>query len=198
MKSIAFYDFDGTISSIDSLSEFLRFVGGKKYFLNKYFNLLHVYLGMRIGIINYKVFKMKLIKKILINYEHQELINLSITFNEKFLIPSIKEKAAESLKKHKNENNKVVIVSASLAIILKPFCDYFKIDLISNEIKFKNSICTGEVLNDDCNGMEKVNRIKDRYSLDEYKEIFAYGDTQKDYPMLDLANHKYFKPFWMI
>ena len=45
----------------------------------------------------------------------------------------------------------------------------------------------------DCYGDEKVRRIRERLTLADYGTIYAYGDTEDDRAMLDLADRKYFR-----
>ena len=44
-------------------------------------------------------------------------------------------------------------------------------------------------------GAEKVNRIKEKYTLDEYEYIYAYGDSRGDKEMLTIAHEQHYKPF---
>jgi phosphatidylglycerophosphatase C len=46
-----------------------------------------------------------------------------------------------------------------------------------------------------CYGEEKVRRIKTSYNLDEFDHIYAYGDSEGDKAMLDLAHERYYKHF---
>ena len=54
----------------------------------------------------------------------------------------------------------------------------------------------GEIeLWDNCYGIEKVNRIKEEYDLDEFKNIYVYGNSKGDREMLNLGTHKFYKYF---
>lgn len=44
-----------------------------------------------------------------------------------------------------------------------------------------------------CSGAEKATRIRQRYDLRRYREIFAYGDTVDDRAMLALAGRRYYR-----
>ena len=46
-------------------------------------------------------------------------------------------------------------------------------------------------------GEEKVRRILEMVDIGKYEQIFAYGDSSGDLPMLQLAppENRYFKPF---
>ncbi len=44
-----------------------------------------------------------------------------------------------------------------------------------------------------CNGREKVKRIKNEYDIESFDKIYAYGDSNGDKPMLEMADIKYFR-----
>ena len=54
---------------------------------------------------------------------------------------------------------------------------------------------TGRIFQVNCHGKEKVRRIKEAYSLEEYQEIYTYGDSSGDRPMLKLGTASFYKPF---
>ena len=45
----------------------------------------------------------------------------------------------------------------------------------------------------DCCGEEKVRRIRDLYTLADYVTVHAYGDTEEDRDMLEMADRKFFR-----
>lgn len=50
-----------------------------------------------------------------------------------------------------------------------------------------------ESIRGDCSGLAKKARILANYSLADYEEIFAYGDTPEDFAMLALATTKIYR-----
>ena len=68
-------------------------------------------------------------------------------------------------------------------------------DLISTELEVKNGELTGKFSTPNCNGIEKVKRIKEKYNLSEYDEIHVFGNSNGDLPMIELGTHKYYKFF---
>ena len=43
--------------------------------------------------------------------------------------------------------------------------------------------------------IEKGNRVKEAYNLDDYDRIYAYGDSRGDKELLELADKSFYKPF---
>lgn len=107
----------------------------------------------------------------------------------------IRPDAIKKLNWHKKKGHKVVIVSASIDCWLRPWCEQKGFELIATKIEFENHKVTGKLLAKNCYGIEKVIRIKENYNLNEYTEIYAYGDSAGDKEMLALANFSFFKPF---
>ena len=52
---------------------------------------------------------------------------------------------------------------------------------------------TGRYVHGDCCGAEKALRILQRYELDRYSHVYAYGDSGEDREMLALAHRKYYR-----
>lgn len=196
MSNIVFFDFDGTITSSDSLSDFLRFNSGRsRYLLIKYALFFPYYVALFLNLITYEKLKKKWIKTILKNKSYKDIYIASEKFYNLVLTKQIKEEALKTLKKHRENGDKIVIVSASLDIILTFFCKQHNCDLIANKLNFSKSVCSGKIEGIDCNGEEKVKRIKRKYNLKSFKNIYAYGDTKLDYPMLQIADYKFYKSF---
>ena len=86
-----------------------------------------------------------------------------------------------------------MVVSASLDAYLVPWCRPLGLDLICTELEISDGRLTGRYVQGDCWGDEKVRRIRERLTLDDYDTVYAYGDTEDDRAMLDLADRKYFR-----
>jgi phosphoserine phosphatase len=67
------------------------------------------------------------------------------------------------------------------------------INLITNKTIVENS--RRRVFGKDVNYYAKVEYLTKKVDLKNYTDIYAYGDSNGDYAMLNIANYKYFKPF---
>lgn len=193
--NIAFFDFDGTITTDDSLLKFIRFVVGDIRFL----------IGLSILSPMLVLYKLKLIpnykaKQIMLSYffkgmeakRFEEVANnYSLTHIQKILRP----KAMEKIRWHQMQGHKVVVVSASLECWLHPWCEQNTLELIATKLEIKENKVSGDLRTKNCYGIEKVNRINENYDLHDYEIIFAYGDSRGDKEMLSLANEAHYKPF---
>jgi HAD superfamily phosphoserine phosphatase-like hydrolase len=89
----------------------------------------------------------------------------------------------------------IVVVSASADSWIKQWCDKFGLQLIASKLKLVGGKITGLLDGENCNGAEKVRRIRERYDLTEFSEIYCYGDSAGDKEMLAIATKSFFKPF---
>ena len=85
------------------------------------------------------------------------------------------------------------MVSASLDSWVKEWCLKQGIETICSILETKNGIITGKLGRGDCNGIEKAKRIREKFELEEYDKVIAYGDSSGDKEMLDLADIAYYR-----
>ncbi len=107
----------------------------------------------------------------------------------------IRPKAIIEIEKLKAAGAEVVIVSASAENWIQQWCNDNNLQLIGTKLQVKNDLLTGKIENLNCHGEEKVNRIHAAFDLSQYDEIYCYGDTKGDKPMLQLATFSFYKPF---
>jgi phosphoserine phosphatase len=62
-------------------------------------------------------------------------------------------------------------------------------------LEFVEGKFSGRFATPNCNGQEKVNRIKEYLNPEDYNPIFAYGNSSGDKPMLDMADHGFYRHF---
>lgn len=194
-KGIAFFDFDGTITTKDTLLEFIRYCKGSNAFYAGFLINSPFLLAYKLKIISNQAAK----EKVLQYFFHNTSADRFKEYCEKFAaekIPGlIRPGAVEEIKKLQENGQTVVIVSASPENWISPWAEKLKVDLIATRLEIQNGLLTGKIQGKNCHGTEKVNRITNKYSLNEYSEIAAYGDTKCDLPMLALAQRPVYKPF---
>jgi len=195
LNKIVFFDFDGTITTDDSLIKFIRFVVGDFKTLWGMILLFPMLMVYKLKLIpNYKA------KQIMLSYffkgmSEQKFHKVAEEYSLKHIDTILRPKAMEKIVWHKEQGHKVVIVSASIECWLKPWCDKNGLDLIATKIEIKEGLVTGKFLTKNCYGIEKANRVNKAYNLSDYDQIYAYGDSRGDRELLELADEKFYKPF---
>ena len=192
---IAFFDFDGTITTQDSLPDFIKFAIGKpKYYLGLCL-LSPILLAYVLKLLPNHIAKEKMISYYFKGWPEKNFQTVADEYAALQIDKIVRPKALEKLRWHQEQGHKVVIVSASMKSWLKKWCDTQNVELISTQLEIKQGKLTGKFATKNCHGKEKVNRIKEQYSLQDYSYIYAYGDSSGDKDMLKLANEAFYKPF---
>ncbi len=192
---IAFFDFDGTITTKDTLLEFIKYSKGKNAFYLGF--LLHIpyLIAMKLKLISNQKTKEEVLSYFFGSMSLPKFEELCTDFATNKLPSLIRKDALTEIKKLQQKEIEIVIVSASPQNWITQWASLKKIQLIATKLELKNNRLTGKIEGNNCYGQEKVNRIKKKFQLSSYREIYAYGDSSGDEPMLQLAHHQYWKPF---
>jgi len=195
MKQIALVDFDGTITTDDSLIMFIRFVVGDTKFAIGMVALSPMLTTYKLKLIpNYKA-KQYMLSYFFKGMTEEKFMQVANEYSLKHIDTILRAKAMEKIAWHKEQGHKIVIVSASIECWLKPWCDKHALDLIATKLEIKGGTVTGKFLSKNCYGIEKANRVHKQYNLDDYDHIYAYGDSRGDKELLALADESFYKPF---
>ncbi len=194
MKKLYLFDFDGTLTYKDTMFLYLHFYNPKK-FRQEFFKHLFLFVLVKLKLTDAESVKKSFISSILKGQTRTKIIEKSEAFFEAFYPKIIREHALDFIKNIDTLHTESYIVTASLDIWVKPFADKFKINLISTEAEFKNDIFTGNFSTPNCNGLEKLNRIKLQIGQQKFDKKIAYGDTEGDKPMLNFADESYYRFF---
>lgn len=195
MNRIAFFDFDGTITTKDTLLEIIKYQkGSARFYLG--FLLYSPYLvAYKLGIISNQLAKEKILAHFFKKTPQELFQQRCDAFAQESLPALIRPKALEEIKKLKSLNADIVIVTASATSWIQYWCNNNQLQLIGTQLEVKEDKLTGKIVGNNCHGQEKVNRIKAAYDLSKYDEIYCYGDTKGDKPMLGLATFSFYQPF---
>ena len=194
-QRIAFFDFDGTITTHDTLLEFIRFSKGPFRFYLGFLLYSPWLVAYRLKIIPNQLAKEKILGFFFANTPLADFQSQCDRFAAGILPTLLRPKALEEIEKLKQAGFVVVVVSASPENWIAGWAAVNGIQLIATRLDIKEQRLTGRIAGRNCHGKEKVNRIHEAFQLTDYKEIYAYGDSSGDRPMLALASNPFFKPF---
>lgn len=194
---LALFDFDGTISDKDSFLLFMKKASLVRFYFacSRYFPQILLYLGKK-----YPDYKLKeaFLTTLFKGRQFESLKEFGHGFADDILPSIIRPGAQKAIDEYLSAGDRVVVVTASPRIFLEPWCKKQGIEILGTELDVDRfGKVTGKIDGLNCHGQEKVRRIKSVYSLDEYEQIDAYGDTSGDLPMLSLASpeRSFYKPF---
>lgn len=194
-KIVAYFDFDGTISNVDTLIPFLIYAIGKLRFILCLPQLSWIAILYWLKIITNEVSKertlIRLIKGRSVNFLEDRAKNFALTKLNKYIKPAVYAK----LEWHREHGHVLILVSANLAVYLRYWAILHKLDyVIATEIEIKNDYATGKLATRNCYGKEKVSRIDEflsQHSL-SFSYSYAYGNSRGDTELLAYVNEPFY------
>lgn len=194
-NGIAFFDFDGTITTKDTFLEFIRFSKGNQRFYTGLLLNLPYLIAFKIKLIPNQKAKEKVLQFFFKDAPVADFQEQCALFARKILPKLIRPKAIEEIKKLQQEGTVVVVVSASAENWIQSWVHDFGVELIASRLEVIDGRLTGRLIGINCRGKEKVRRILEKYTVSDYAEVYAYGDSKGDEEMLKLAKYAFYKPF---
>jgi len=194
-KGIAFFDFDGTITTKDTLLEFIKFCKGNLHFYLGFLLYSPHLVAMKLKLISNQAVKEKVLHFFFNGTPVLRFNEQCELFTHQILPKLIRKKALDEIQDLQSKEFHIVIVSASPENWIRHWTNKMNIELMASKLEEKDGKITGKILGKNCHGDEKVRRIKEKHTIEDYKEIYAYGDTSGDLPMLKLATQPFYKPF---
>ena len=196
VKKVYAFDFDGTLTTKDTLLEFIRFTRGNTAFLFGFLLFSPLLVLMKLKL--YPNWKTKqqvfswFFKGMLID-DFNHLCTEFALHNKQLLRP----KGMKAIKKAIEEGSQVVIISASIDNWVRPFFDEMGNNIIvaGTKIEVNNNYLTGKFITNNCYGVEKVRRLQALFPQRETYTLIAFGDSRGDKELLAYANQGFYKPF---
>jgi HAD superfamily hydrolase (TIGR01490 family) len=192
---IAFFDFDGTVTTKDSLLEFIKYSKGSPAFYFGFALHVPILIAYKLNIISNHRAKEIMLKHFFGKMSVQEFKEKCVAFTRDIVPSLIRPKALKEINKLKDAGAEVVIVSASPEYWLNHWCSSLDLEYIATRLDVKEDRITGKIDGRNCHGKEKVRRINEKYDLDTFSSVYCYGDTRGDIYMLSLADYRFYKPF---
>lgn len=198
MTRIAVFDFDGTITRRDTLIEFIHFAKGS---IALYWGLLlHLpwLVLMKLHLYDNGKTKERVFSWFFKGTSLEQFNKQGRQFFDAQADKLLYTHAVQTILQHKQQGDKVVILSASIENWVRPFASALQADaLLGTQAEVQNGILTGRFATKNCYGQEKVNRLKQWLHANAITDgfVIAYGDSRGDKELLDFANEKHYKSF---
>lgn len=198
-KKLYCFDFDGTLTTSDTLLEFIKYAKGRGRFLMVFLMYSPLLILMKLHLYpNWKA-KQQIFAHLFAGMRIEKFDALCRGFaeeNQHLLRPKGITLMHEALV----AGAQVFIVSASIDNWVRPFFDIRNlkgVQVLGTQIEVEDGKLTGRFKSNNCYGKEKVHRIAEvlkSFERSEY-EIEAFGDSRGDKEMLAFADKGHFKPF---
>ena len=202
MKRVYAFDFDGTLTTRDTLLEFIRYACGSRALLSGFLRYSPLLVLMKLRLYpNWKA-KQKVFSHFFKGMDSEAFDALCRRFaaDSRHLL---RPKAVEAVEQARAEGCEVVIVSASIDNWVQPFFtspagradDLPKVTVLGTQIEVADGRLTGRFLSSNCYGQEKVNRLLALYPHRADYHLTAFGDSRGDRQLLAFADEAHYKPF---
>ncbi len=194
MKKLYCFDFDGTLTKKDTMFLFLKFYNAKK-FRTQLLKHLPVFVFLKLKLMEAEKVKQSFISGVLQGESRADLEAAGKAFFETNYPQLVRENALDFISNIDRKHTESLLVTASLDIWAKPFAEKFGFKLVSTKAEFVDEKFTGKFATPNCNGSEKLRRIKEEIGQKTYDKIIAFGDTEGDRAMLNWAHESHFAFF---
>lgn len=198
-KKIYCFDFDGTLTTSDTLLEFIKYAKGRSRFLMVFLMYSPLLVLMKLHLYpNWKA-KQQIFAHLFAGTRIEKFDALCRGFAEESQ-HLLRPKGITLVHEALVAGAQVFIVSASIDNWVRPFFDIRNlkgVQVLGTQIEVEDGKLTGRFKSNNCYGKEKVHRITEvlkSFERSEY-EIEAFGDSRGDKEMLAFADKGHFKPF---
>lgn len=195
MRVLAIFDFDGTLTHRDSLSDFLCFAVGKQRVFRGSVLLSPFLLAYFFRILSNNTVKQMILRHFFAGWKARQLRGLGQKYAVERLPQILRPAGMDELQWHLEQGHEVLIASASPEIWLKGWTEQLHIGLVGTLLEEIDGYMTGNFKGPNCHGKEKARRIKEACDLAKFEKIYGYGDSPDDRPMLSLSHEAFYKPF---
>jgi len=189
---LALFDFDGTITFGDTFKPFLYFAGRAPRIIAGTLLLSPMIAGYELGLVPASQMRVAAARVAFAGRSERDILDLGRRYATS-LNRRVRPEALARIRWHQERGHEIVVVSASLDVYLRAWCEQLNLPLICTQLEASAGILTGRYENGDCTGREKAKRVQSKYDLTSYSTIYAYGDTAEDTELLGLANKRFFR-----
>lgn len=196
-KIVAYFDFDGTITSRDTLLPFLIYTVGVVRFIRALPKLICILLRYWLKRIDNEQAKEDTLTLLIAGLKYTALENKAKNFALTKLHKYIKPVIYAKIEWHREHGHDLYLVSANLGIYLRYWAALHKIErVIATELEVDHEkYMTGKLASRNCYGEQKIIRLEKylRENNLKYDYSYGYGNSAGDYELLQYVD----EPYWI-
>lgn len=190
-RKVTVFDFDGTLTTRDTLLLFIRFAVGTRRFITGFLLFSPMILLMLLRLYDNGKCKEHVFSWFFKGMPHRDFASLGQRFASR-ITTIARDTTTTALARHREDGDTIYVVSASIEEWIRPYCEKLGVtDVVSTKAEVgADGRLTGRFATPNCYGAEKVRRLlavepdRDGYYLT------AYGDSKGDEEMFALADEK--------
>lgn len=201
-KRIYLFDFDGTLTSRDTLIEFIAYACGRRRLLLTLALYAPLLILMKLRLYpNYKA-KQRVFAHLFAQMPLSRFNELCYGFAAQGC-HLLRQEAVDYIDRECRGAEAVAIVSASIDNWVRPFADMYlgkadgvpPVTVIGTQVETADGVLTGRFATPNCYGAEKVRRVREALGDCPDAETIAFGDSRGDKELLEYADKGHYRPF---
>lgn len=191
-RCIAVFDLDGTLTTKDTLLEFIKFACGVPRLYWGFLLFCPILILMKLHLFpNWKA-KQMFFSHFFKGWEYNDFKAKGQLFANE-IEKMENRKMLEKLNGHLNHSDVVYVISASIFEWVQPWCEKIGVSrVLATQIEVDtNGIISGRFATKNCYGKEKVRRLLEVEPERHSYILYAYGDSRGDKEMIAFSDLGY-------
>lgn len=192
-RAVAF-DLDGTLTTKDTLTQFLIWRAGYAKAFFKAILLLPHFIGFALGLVSRGRLKQAVLRRFIKRVPAETMEMESQRFAKLVMPGLLRPEGLAALRAHVKAGDQVFVVTASPEFVAWAWTFKENVELVATRLEISNGRMTGNLDGMNCRGLEKIRRLSEHLGEPVVLDV-AYGDSAGDKDMLAAAREAHFKPF---
>lgn len=190
---LALFDFDGTITTVETYPPFVRAATPGWRLALGYPPLAPLILAYRRGLVSGDTARAAIARVAFTGVDSGELEDAGERFAAMDVPRLLRPEAMARIDAHRRRGDTVVVVSGNFDVLLEPWAASHALPVLCSRLERRGGRMTGRYFGLQCVREEKVRRIQEAFDLSQFERVHAYGDTIEDEAMLALADHAHYQ-----
>jgi phosphatidylglycerophosphatase C len=191
--NLALFDFDGTITTRDTFTDFVHCAVAPHRIAFGKTALAPVIAGYRLGVVSADVIRACVVRVGFSGMPQTRALDIASEFSRTALRRCVRPNAMARIDWRRAQGDTVAVVSGSLDLYFADWCREHGLALLCSSLEVDGGTLTGRYAGRQCDGAEKVRRVRAAFDLSTFESIYAYGDSKGDRAMLALAQRRYYQ-----
>ncbi|MBK9992047.1 MAG: HAD-IB family phosphatase [Verrucomicrobia bacterium] len=188
--SLVLFDFDDTVTMLDSTLLLGVFVARKRAARHRILLLVAALLLARFRLVSNTGLK-RVFAGLVGGQTASQLQLLAREFYDDWLNTIADDEILDALRMHVLNGDRVFLVSANFDWLLEPLADRWSLaGVIATQTEYRAGVCTGGIIGTACHGTEKLRRVVDHFGEATLEQAIAYGNKD-DAPLLEAVQTGY-------
>ena len=191
-RQIVAFDFDGTLTTKDTMFEFIRFVKGTWRLWAGIGWCSPVLLAYLLRLCPNSKAKQRLFSFFFKDMPYQQFRQLGEDFQAR-VEELRKAPVVQQLQQHLSQGDRVYVISGSIEEWVRPWCERMGVHrVLATQVEVSEDGClTGRFSSPNCFGQEKVNRLLAEEPDRSSYHLTVYGDSRGDRELMALADEAF-------